>query len=67
MQNFDNLKLMILGTVLEQCFLFTLYVFCLPSQGGINQYPYLDKFQRKAMPKNAQTTSQLHTSHTLVK
>ena len=25
------------------------------------------KFQRKAMPKNAQTTSQLHSSHTLVK
>ena len=23
--------------------------------------------QRKAMPKNAQTTAQLHTSHTLVK
>ena len=25
------------------------------------------QFQRKAMPKNAQTTSQLHWSHTLVK
>ena len=25
------------------------------------------QFQRKAMPKNAQTTSQLHSSHTLVK
>ena len=25
------------------------------------------KFQRKAMPKNAQTTTQLHSSHTLVK
>ena len=24
-------------------------------------------FQRKAMPKNAQTTAQLHSSHTLVK
>ena len=24
-------------------------------------------FQRKAMPKNAQTTTQLHSSHTLVK
>ena len=25
------------------------------------------QFQRKAMPKNAQTTAQLHLSHTLVK
>ena len=25
------------------------------------------QFQRKAMPKNAQTTTQLHSSHTLVK
>ena len=25
------------------------------------------QFQRKAMPKNAQTTAQLHSSHTLVK
>ena len=24
------------------------------------------QFQRKAMPKNAQTTAQLHSSHTLV-
>ena len=28
---------------------------------------FLFKFQRKAMPKNAQTTAQLHSSHTLVK
>ena len=27
----------------------------------------LFQFQRKAMPKNAQTTAQLHSSHTLVK
>ena len=25
------------------------------------------QFQRKAMPKNAQTTAQFHSSHTLVK
>ena len=25
------------------------------------------QFQRKAMPKNAQTTTQLHSSHTLIK
>ena len=25
------------------------------------------QFERKAMPKNAQTTAQLHSSHTLVK
>ena len=28
---------------------------------------FLFKSQRKAMPKNAQTTTQLHSSHTLVK
>ena len=30
-----------------------------------SQFPF--QSQRKAMPKNAQTTSQLHSSHTLVK
>ena len=29
--------------------------------------PFLLQSQRKAMPKNAQTTAQLHSSHTLVK
>ena len=29
--------------------------------------PFLFQTQRKAMPKNAQTTAQLHSSHTLVK
>ena len=28
---------------------------------------FLFQFQRKSMPKNAQTTTQLHSSHTLVK
>ena len=28
---------------------------------------YEEKKKRKAMPKNAQTTAQLHSSHTLVK
>ena len=32
---------------------------------GKGQFSF--QFQRKAMPKNAQTTSQLHSSHTLVK
>ena len=32
---------------------------------GKNQF--LFQSQRKAMPKNAQTTAQLHSSHTLVK
>ena len=32
---------------------------------GKGQFPL--KSQRKAMPKNAQTTTQLHSSHTLVK
>ena len=32
---------------------------------GKGQFSF--QFQRKAMPKNAQTTTQLHTSHTLVK
>ena len=29
--------------------------------------PFSFQSQRKAMPKNAQTTTQLHSSHTLVK
>ena len=32
---------------------------------GKDQFSF--QFQRKAMPKNAQTTAQLHSSHTLVK
>ena len=32
---------------------------------GKGQFSF--KSQRKAMPKNAQTTAQLHSSHTLVK
>ena len=32
---------------------------------GKGQFSY--QFQRKAMPKNAQTTVQLHSSHTLIK
>ena len=31
---------------------------------GKSQFPF--QFQRKAMPKNVQTTTQLHSSHTLV-
>ena len=30
-------------------------------------FPFSFQSQRKAMPKNAQTTAQLHSSHTLVK
>ena len=32
---------------------------------GKGQFSF--QFQRKAMPKNVQTTTQLHSSHTLVK
>ena len=32
---------------------------------GKGQFSF--QFQRKAMPKNAQTTSQIHSSHTLAK
>ena len=37
-------------------------------EGGIYrlQYQFSFQSQRKAMPKNAQTTAQLHSSHTLV-
>ena len=35
------------------------------TQTGKSQFSF--KFQRKAMPKNAQTTTQLHSSHMLVK
>ena len=31
------------------------------------KYPFSFQSQRKAMPKNAQTTAQLHSSHILVK
>ena len=34
---------------------------------GLEKISFHSKSQRKAMPKNAQTTSQLHSSHTLVK
>ena len=39
------------------------------SKGKKERYTHLFSFQseRKAMPKNAQTTTQLHSSHTLVK
>ena len=36
-----------------------------PQSVGIGQFSF--QSQRKAMPKNAQTTVQLHSSHTLVK
>ena len=39
---------------------------CFPGhRTGKRQFSF--QFQRKAMPKNAQTTPQLHSSHTLVK
>ena len=34
---------------------------------GTGKYQFSFQSQRKAMPKNAQTTAQLHSSHTLVK
>ena len=34
-------------------------------RNGKDQFSF--QFQRKAMPKNAQTTAQLHSSHMLVK
>ena len=36
-----------------------------PHGTGKGQFSF--RFQRKAMPKNAQSTAQLHSSHTLVK
>ena len=38
---------------------------CGSSLSGKGQFSF--QSQRKAMPKNAQTTTQLHSSHTLVK
>ena len=37
----------------------------IPAVTGKGQFSF--QFQRKAMPKNAQTTAQLHSSHTLAK
>ena len=34
---------------------------------GLEKGQFSFQFQRKAMPKNAQTTAQLHSSHMLVK
>ena len=34
---------------------------------GLENVSFSFQSQRKAMPKNAQTTKQLHSSHTLVK
>ena len=39
----------------------------LNSDHGIGKGQFSFHSQRKAMPKNAQTTAQLHSSHTLVK
>ena len=34
---------------------------------GLEQCPFLSQSQSKAMPKNVQTTTQLHSSHTVAK
>ena len=39
----------------------------LSSDHGTGKDQFSFQSQRKAMPKNAQTTAQLHSSHTLVK
>ena len=39
----------------------------LSSGHGTGKHQFSFQSQRKAMPKNAQTTTQLHSSHTLVK
>ena len=39
----------------------------LSSDNRIGKGQFSCQFQRKAMPKNAQTTTQLHSSHMLVK
>ena len=39
----------------------------LSSATGLEKRQFSFQAQRKAMPKNAQTTAQLHSSHTLVK
>ena len=38
---------------------------CLGHRTGKRRFSF--QFQRRAMPKNVQTTTQLHSSHTLVK
>ena len=38
---------------------------CSGHRAGKGQFSF--QSQRKAMPKNAQTTAQLHSSHTLIK
>ena len=46
----------------------TCYTFLKLSSGHrTGRAQFLFQSQRKAMPKNAQTTAQLHSSHTLVK
>ena len=44
--------------------IYHIYV-CIYRYTGKGQFSF--QSQRKAMPKNAQTTAQLHSSHTLVK
>ena len=45
------------------CLLSVLVIFCLFENTDLEE----TNLQVKAMPKNAQTTSKLHSSHTLVK
>ena len=42
-----------------------IFIFALSLKTGKGQFSF--QSQRKAMPKNAQTTTQLHSSHRLVK
>ena len=48
---------------ISHCFYFSFFYF--PWSNGKGQFSF--QSQRKAMPKNAQTTTQLHSSHMLVK
>ena len=63
-----SLSLLILIVNMMMVFSFTYREFGKLSSGhrtGKGQFSF--QFQRKAMPKNAQTTAQLHSSHKLVK
>ena len=44
-----------------------LHSICQQMATGLEKGQFSFQSQRKAMPKNAQTTEQLHSSHTLVK
>ena len=53
--------------IITSTYFFNTYFSIIPYLHSTGKGKFSFQSQRKAMPKNAQTTAQLHSSHTLVK